>query len=190
MYAQPVPYIQDFEGDGLDIESPVPGVPRDVLRKPYHTAGEARIVQPARAVASAAAGTVSNFPAHLYPPRNAFMLDLPLNRIPFILGAGVSLAFSVWPRVPQGQVGVVRKLAVVLTAGLLGNLRVTTRVNGAPVQPFPGVVGAVGTLEAPQEILVALAAGDVFDVLCTETGGVGVTVAVRSVGWFYSEERR
>jgi hypothetical protein len=185
-----IPYIQDSIGDRQEVENASPGVPRDVRRKPFHTAGERRLLDNGAPVSLADAGQVRDFPAHLYPPRAAFMLDLPLNRIPFAVGAGLSLAFSIWPRVPQGQVGVVRKLAVVLTAGLLTNLRVTTRVNGAPVQPFPGVVGAIGTLENPQETLIALAAGDVFDVLCTETGGVGVTVAVRSQGWFYSEVRR
>jgi len=185
-----VPYIQDTVGEAQDVENASPGVPRDVRRKPFHTAGERRLLQNGVPVSLADAGQVRDLPAHLYPPRAAFMLDLPLNRIPFILGAGLSLPFSIWPRVPQGQVGVVRKLAVVLTAGLLTNLLVSTRVNGAPVQPFPGVVGAVGTLENPQETLIALAAGDVFDMLLTETGGVGVTVAVRSQGWFYSEERR
>lgn len=186
---QAIPYIQDTVGEAQDVENVSPSVPRDVRRKPWHTAGERRLLQDGAPVSLADAGQVRDLPAHLYPPRAAFMLDYPLNRIPFILGAGLSLAFSIWPAVPQGQVGVVRKVAVVVTAGLLSDLTVISRVNGSPVPPFPGVVGAIGTLENPQETLIALGAGDVFDLLLTAGAG-GVTVAVRTQGWFYPEERR
>jgi hypothetical protein len=130
------------------------------------------------------------YPPHIYPPPDAFVLDLPLVRTPATAIAGGGSAVMVtYPRIPQGQRGIVRKLAAVVTAGVLADLRWTTRINNAPMQPFPGVRGAIGTLEQPQDTQVLLNAGDVFTLLAENTGGAPVSVLSRAYGWLWTDEK-
>jgi hypothetical protein len=163
-------------------------VPADVRRKPYQ-------LDPLPLGDSAPAGggwplgppsrEVDALPGHLYRPRGAFVIDLPLNRIPQTILAGASAVLALWPKVPQGQLGVVDKLGFVVTAGTLADAKLYTLKNGAPVNPYTGTVGSLGTLEVPQPCGIELDAGDVFSVLVVNTGANPLDVAVRSVGWFY-----
>lgn len=169
-------------------------LPPDVKRKPWVSdpfAGGAASGAPASAWPAGPIedGRIDSLPPHLYPPLDAYPLDLPQDRLPVAVLAGTTGVFSAWPIVPLGQRGVVRKLAAVVTAGALADALFTTRINRAPCQPFPGVRGGIGTIEAPQETLIVLAPGDSFDVLVANTGLLAISVAIRTWGWFWAIDK-
>lgn len=170
-------------------------LPPDVRRKRYQTTpegGSAGLASRAGAGLAPIGGRLAEYPPWYYPPIDAYILDLPLNRLPFSVPAAGSAALAVWPRVPMGLLGVVRKIGVLaspVAPDTLANLLITTRKNLAPVQPFPGVTGAIGTLEAPQDTQIVLAAGDVFDVLVANSGVNPMPVSVRTYGWWWGNEK-
>ena len=181
----PAPVVPEGVEDSLT-ESAL--LPADVARKPF------QLIPGPEAGPTAPAGvrgsgprieTVSALPGHLYRPHGAYPWDLPLNRIPQTLAAGASVIATTWPKVPQGQLGVVHKLAFAVTSGNLSDAKLTTLLNSGPVQPYPGVVGAIGSLENPQECFIELAANDVFSVVVFNIGAAPLDFAVRTVGWFY-----
>lgn len=182
--------------EGLFLETTEdPELPSDVRRKPYVTASETGTLSGSGAVSTMEAGPgaraslYSRYPPHQFPPFDATLYDLPNFRIPFVLIAGAAVALVTWARVPLGQRGVIRKVGGVVTAGNLADVTWSTRVNGSPVLPFLAVVGAFGTLEAPQDIQVLLAAGDVFTLFVQNTGALPCSVACRTMGWVWTDER-
>lgn len=125
---------------------------------------------------------------HLEPPPGSEHQDLPANRLPVAIVAGGSAVLVTWPAVRQKSLGVVRRFGIVVTAGALADLRYSFRKNGRLFGYFEQMRGSAGTLEEPQEVLVELAAGDVFDVLAENTGVAAISVAARAVGWFWFPE--
>lgn len=153
-------------------------LPPDVRRKPWQRT-------PLPGSAGPAGGGAQQYPEYppwLYPPATAYHIDLPLNRIPVAIAAGGSVVVE-WPALPQGTFGVVRNIGV--SSSSAADTRITTRQNTAPVQPYPGIVGAIGELEEPKEIVLLLKAGDLFSLLVENIGLVGITVAVRTIGWWW-----
>jgi hypothetical protein len=128
-------------------------------------------------------GAASVFPFAQIPPPGAYLQDLPLDTTGVVILGGAQAVMVAWPIVPLGMLGVVRKIGWTTTNFL--TTRFTTLVNGAPVQPYPGRIGPVGTLEAPQDTQIILQAGDVFSVVALNTGVPAVTVQVRTWGWFW-----
>ncbi len=153
-------------------------LPPDVRRKPWQEFP----LPGAGGPAAGGAGQYPEYPPWLYPPATAYHIDLPLNRIPTAIAAGGSLVVA-WPALPQGTFGVVRNIG--LSSSDFSITRTTTRQNTAPVQPYPGVVGAIGEIEEPKEIVLLLKSGDLFSLLVENTGLVGITVAVRTIGWWW-----
>lgn len=97
--------------------------------------------------------------------------------------ASVSVA---WPAVPAGQSGAVTALA--LTSSDPTVVTYQTRVNGVGKGPYAVAhLGSLGSILVPFTLPVGikLNAGDVFDILVTNTGGVGITFQVRSLGAFF-----
>lgn len=122
--------------------------------------------------------------AHLDEPPGAYLFNLPQVIAPVIIAAGVSAVVVAWPMVPQGQRGVVRRIGFV--TNFPDQTRITTRVNQSPVPPFPGTIGAIGTLEDPFTTVVLLAPGDSFDMWVTNLGPGNITVRVRTYGWLWA----
>lgn len=125
---------------------------------------------------------------HLEPPPGSEHQDLPANRLPVAIPAGGSAVLVAWPAVRQKALGVVRRFGIVVTAGALADLRYSFRKNGRLFGYFEQMRGSAGTLEQPQEVLVELAPGDVFDVLAENTGAAAISVAARGTGWFWFPE--
>ena len=155
-------------------------LPPDVRRKPWQEHPLPGSGGPT--AGGAAAGQYPEYPPWLFPPATAYHIDLPLTRTPTAVAAGGSLEIE-WPALPQGTFGVVRNIGV--STSVVADTRVTTRQNQAPVQPYPGVIGAIGELEEPKEIVLLLKSGDLFSVLVENIGAAGITVAVRTIGWWW-----
>jgi hypothetical protein len=130
-----------------------------------------------------AQGPSSPFPPYQIPPQGAYLQDLPLDTTGVVVLGGAQATIAVWPVVPLGMLGVVRKIGWTTTNFL--TTRFTTLVNGAPVQPYPGRIGPVGTLEVPQDTQIILQPWDIFSVVALNTGAPAVTVQVRTWGWFW-----
>jgi hypothetical protein len=184
-----------YAPEGLYLETAEdPELPSDVKRKPYVTASETGTLSGSGATSTMEAGPgaraslYARYPPHQFPPFDATLYDLPNFRIPFALGAGATAALVTWPRVPLGQRGVIRKIGGLVIAGLLADVTWSTRINGSPVLPFLAVVGAFGTLEAPQDTQIILNAGDIFSLFVVNTGAA-VTVNCRTWGWIWTDER-
>ncbi len=155
-------------------------LPPDVRRKAWQyppLPGAGGPIQPGGAPAG------QEYPPHLFPPANAYHIHLPLNTTPQAIPVGGSLVSAIWPAIPLGAWAVVRELGMSTSSFI--DTRLTTRVNLAPVQPYPGVVGPVGELEEPHEIGIILKPGDVFSVLVENLGVAAITVAVRTYGWLW-----
>lgn len=120
---------------------------------------------------------------HLDAPANAYHIHLPLNTTPVAIAAGGSAVLALWPQVPLGAWGVVRELG--MSSSAFADTRLTTRVNLAPVQPYPGVIGVVGELEEPHQIVILLKPGDEFSVLVENLGLAAITVGLRTYGWWW-----
>ncbi len=166
------PYLpSDYGGDPGDVSGMQEDalLPPDIRRKGLLSLG-------APEAAAIAAGLKD-------PPPGAFLRDLPLDTTGVVILAGSTTTMVTWPIVPLGMLGVVRKIGWTTTN--FATTRFTTLVNGAPVQPYPGRIGPVGSLEIPQDTQIILQPGDVFSVVALNTGGVGVTVQVRTWGWFW-----
>jgi len=128
-------------------------------------------------------GAASSFLFSQVPPPGAYLQDLPLDTTGVAILGGAQAVMALWPIVPLGMLGVVRKIG--WTTSNFLTKRFTTLVNGAPVQPYPGRIGPVGTLEAPQDTQIILQPADVFSVVALNTGVPAVTVQVRTWGWFW-----
>ncbi len=125
------------------------------------------------------------FPPWLFPPSTAFAFDAPQNRIPVLIAAAGSLVVTL-PRVPMGATGVVQRIGV--STGDAVNTRITTRINAAPVPPWGGIIGALSALEDPTPLPgpILIRGGDEFSVLLENIGGVGILMAARILGWWWS----
>jgi len=123
-------------------------------------------------------------PPWLFPPALNFPVDLPANRVPVLVPAAGSLIVT-WPEIPQGATGVCRRIGT--STSDFANTRITTRINANPVPPFGGFVGAVGPLEALIDLAgpIIIRSGDTFSVLLENIGGAGITMMVRTTGWWY-----
>lgn len=155
-------------------------LPPDVRRKPWQYTP----VLPAGAPGQAGMPVGHLLPPHIYPPAHSYQIHLPLDTTPVSIPAGGSAVLVAWPQVPQGAYGVVRHMG--LTSSSFTDTRTTTRINLSPVQPYPGVVGALGEIEEPHTILVILKPGDVFSVLVENLSLVAaITAAVRTYGWWW-----
>ncbi len=189
--------LRDLEEQINQQDEPGTLLPPDVRRKRYQTTPEGGGASyPSGVSGVGLRGRPpwgrAEYPPWYYPPIDAYILDLPLNRLPFAVPIGGSAALAIWPRVPMGLLGVVRKIGVIaspVAPDTLANLLITTRKNLAPVQPFPGVTGAIGTIEAPQDTQIVLAAGDVFDVFVQNSGANAMPVSVRTYGWWWGNEK-
>jgi len=159
----------DVGGDPGDVSAVLEDglLPSDIRRLPIVSLGEL--------------GLESPFPPAQVPPPGAYLLDLPLNMTGVVILGGAEATIALWPGVPLGMLAVVRKIG--WTTSNFLTTRFTTLVNGAPVQPYPGRIGPVGTLEAPQDTQIILQPGDVFSVVALNTGVPAVTVQVRTWGW-------
>lgn len=153
-------------------------LPPDVRRKPWQ-----RVPVLPPGVTMPGTPALPGLPPHVYPPINAYHIDLPLNRVPVAIPAG-GAAVTDWPAIPLGAYGVVRQIG--LSSSDFANTRTTTFINDAPVQPYPGVTGAIGEIEEPQQTVVILKPGDLFRLQVENLSGVGpITVATRTVGWWW-----
>jgi hypothetical protein len=123
-------------------------------------------------------------PPWLFPPALNFPVDLPVSRVPVLVPAAGSLIVT-WPAIPQGATGVCRRIG--LSTSDFANTRITTRINANPVPPFGGIVGAIGPLESLIDLTapVIIRSGDVFSVLLENIGLAGITMMVRTTGWWY-----
>ncbi len=127
-------------------------------------------------------------PPWIYPPAIHFSVDLPQNRIPVAVAAGGSIIVA-WPLIPQGATGVCRRVGI--STSDAANTRVTTLINRNPVPPLGGVVGAIGPLDNPPELAgpVIIRAGEEFALLLENiSGAVAVTLAGRTMGWWWGSE--
>jgi hypothetical protein len=123
------------------------------------------------------------FPSNQIPPSRAFLLDLPLDMTALAVLAGATSTIVTWPQVPLGMMGVVRKIGWATSQP--ATTRFTTLVNGAPVQPYQGRIGPVGSLELPQDTQILLQSGDIFSVVALNGAGVVAGIQVRTYGWFW-----
>jgi len=123
------------------------------------------------------------FPYQSVPPPAAYLQDLPLDTTGVVILGGAQAVMVTWPTVPMGMLAVVRKIGWTSTNFL--TTRFTTLVNGAPVLPYPGRIGPVGTLEAPQDTQIILQPSDIFSLVALNLGVPAVTVQVRTWGWFW-----
>lgn len=123
-------------------------------------------------------------PPWLYPPFNARGVLLPLSHVPAVLAPAAS-TFVTWPAIPNGKFGVVYAMGLSTTS--FPDTRITTMINRNPVDPYAGVVGAIGTLDEPQPLPapIIVPASAVFEVQITNTGAGAITVAVITKGWWY-----
>lgn len=123
-------------------------------------------------------------PPWLDPPALHFPFDVPQNRIPVVVPAAGSLVIVLAP-IPQGMTGTVRRIGV--SSSDFANTRVTTRINTTPVPPLAGIVGTVWDFNNPPELpgVILLRAGDQFNLLIENLGGVGVTIGARFAGWWW-----
>lgn len=123
-------------------------------------------------------------PPWIYPPFLHFPVDLPQNRIPAAVAAGGSIIIA-WPQIPQGSTGVCRRVGISTSA--VADTRVTTLINRNPVPPLGGVIGAIGTLENPTDLAgpVIIRAGEEFALLLENIGVGIVTMAARTLGWWW-----
>lgn len=102
------------------------------------------------------------------------------------LNAGLSVSIA-WPAVPAGQTGLVTALAFASSDPTVVTYQ--TRVNGIGKGPYSVAhLGDLGQITNPFVLSpgVKLAAGDVFDILVTNTGAVPITFQTRALGAFFS----
>ncbi len=123
-------------------------------------------------------------PPWIYPPFVHFPVDEPQNRIPTVIAIANSLIIT-WKVIPQGATGVVRRIGI--STADAANTRITTRINGNPVPPFGGIIGAIGSLENPTELPgpVIVRAGEEFSLLLENVGVVNIAMAARTMGWLW-----
>lgn len=125
----------------------------------------------------------------VFPPLIGLIrrLDLPAFRIPQAILAGASLIIT-WDVVPQNALGIVTRIAIQTSNA--ADTRVTTRVNGFPVEPLIQVVGAVGELQDPTLLAapIDLNPGDVFSLVMENIGMAPRDMAARTMGYFYEHQ--
>jgi hypothetical protein len=91
-----------------------------------------------------------------------------------------------WAAVPGGQQGVVTHLALFSTDPTVVTYQ--TRVNGVGVSPYTTAhLGSLGMLLTPFPLpqAIPLRAGDVFDIVVTNTGAANIDFQTRSMGAFF-----
>lgn len=119
-------------------------------------------------------------PPHIEPPSGAFHFD-EISAITLI-GAGGSATLVVVD-IPQGYEAVIRTFGQLADDFSIASWGF--RLNAAPKRPFPDLRAQVGTLLVPTNVFVELMPADVFSVIVTNIGAIGVTVAARVAGWFW-----
>lgn len=151
--------------DPLDVERRTPPGITDALR----LAGE---------------GRPWSLPPWVYPPFDARGIAEPRVRTPQVIAAGASITVE-WGLIPNGKIGVVDRMGISTTS--FADTRITTRINANPVDPYPGIVGEIGSLAQPQKLPapIIVPAGAVFDVLIENTGAAALSAIVVTLGWWY-----
>jgi hypothetical protein len=114
-------------------------------------------------------------------------LDLPIFRIPQPILAGASLIVT-WDVVPQSALGIVTRIGTQTSNAT--DTRITTRVNGFPVEPLIQVIGAVGDMQDPPLLAtpIDLNPGDVFSLVMENIGMAPRDMAARTMGYFYEHQ--
>lgn len=123
-------------------------------------------------------------PPWIDPPLGSFPVVVPINRNPTAIAAGGSITVA-WPQIPQGKIGVVRRIGSQTSDST--NTRITTRINGNPVAPYNQVIGQIGTPAALEEIPspIIVPAGQTFDMLIENLSAAAITATAIAEGWWY-----
>lgn len=125
----------------------------------------------------------------VFPPLAGLIrrLDLPIFRIPQAIPAGASLTVT-WDVVPQNALGIVTRIGTQTSEA--ADTRITTRINGFPVEPFIQIFGTVGVLDDPTLLAapIDLNPGDVFSLVMENIGMAPRNMAARTMGYFYEHQ--
>ena len=123
-------------------------------------------------------------PPWLDPPALHFPFDVPQNRSLVSVPAAGSLLITLAP-VPEGMTGTIRRIGVSSTD--FANTRTTTRINATPIPPLAGIIGTVWDFNNPPELpgVVLVRAGDIFNLLIENLGGVAILIGARFAGWWW-----
>lgn len=117
-------------------------------------------------------------------PPNASFQDIFNTTVVTLAPAASSIV--AWAAVPAGQQGLVSHLALFSTDPTVVTYQ--TRVNGIGVSPYAAAhLGSLGTLLTPFQLpqAIPLNAGDVFDIVVTNTGAANIDFQTRSMGAFF-----
>ena len=114
-------------------------------------------------------------------------LDLPIFRIPQAIPAGGSLIVT-WEVVPQNALGIVTRIGIQTSEA--ADTRITTRINGIPVEPLLQVIGALGDMLDPPLLAapIDLNPGEVFSLVMENIGMAPRNMAARTMGYFYEPQ--